>query len=185
MLEIKMPQVEWYDEKTNTFTNLKPTTLRFEHSLIAISKWEQVWHRSLLKSLSNHNLTNKEFIDYIRCMSLDSHTTFEEILMRTSDEFLTKVVNYINDSATATVLYNIEPDKPSTETVTSELIYCWMAMARIPFEPCEKWHINRLLTLIEVYGLKTNPPKKMSPAEVMKWQRQENERRKKELGTRG
>lgn len=185
MLEIKVPQVEIFDSNTNTFANLKSTTFRFEHSLIAISKWEQKWHKSLLKGLELGNLSDDAFLDYIRCMSLDSRVTLEDIELRSNDDFLKQIVDYLNDPASATILYNMEPENKSHETVTSEVIYCWLAMCRIPFDPCEKWNINRVLKLLDVYNLKTNPPKKMSPSEILKWQQKENERRKRELNTRG
>ena len=48
MLQIHVKGREFYDERTNTFVSIKPTTLRLEHSLISVSKWESKWHKPFL-----------------------------------------------------------------------------------------------------------------------------------------
>ena len=41
MLELTLPKVEGYDENTGTFVAAAPAvTLRLEHNLVAITKWE-------------------------------------------------------------------------------------------------------------------------------------------------
>ena len=54
----------------------------------------------------------------------------------------------------------------------------------IPKE-CEKWHINRLLTLIQIFSIKNSPDKKMSKNEIYKHNRELNALRRKKLGTKG
>jgi hypothetical protein len=54
----------------------------------------------------------------------------------------------------------------------------------IPFE-CQKWHINRLLTLIKVCSLKNTPPKKMSKNSIMSQYKALNASRRAALGTKG
>ena len=54
-----------------------------------------------------------------------------------------------------------------------------------PTFPCEKWHLNRLFTLIRVCNEERKPPKKMSKSEALSRQRALNEKRLKEFGTRG
>ena len=67
---------------------------------------------------------------------------------------------------TATVIKRQEgASGKSNEIVTSEIIYYWMISLGIPRE-FEKWHINRLMTLIEVCSIKNQPAKKMSQREI-------------------
>ena len=54
----------------------------------------------------------------------------------------------------------------------------------IPFE-CEKWHLNRLMTLIRVVSTKSAPPKTMSKDEILAQQRRLNAERKARLNTEG
>ena len=69
------------------------------------------------------------------------------------------------------------------EIITSEIVYYWMVMYNIPFE-CEKWHINRLLTLIRVCTVKMNT-EKMSKKDLYAQNRALNMARRKRLGTKG
>ena len=50
---------------------------------------------------------------------------------------------------------------------------------------CEKWHLNRLLTLIRVCDVKNSPSKKKDMKEVYKDYRSINEARRKKMGTKG
>lgn len=74
--------------------------------------------------------------------------------------------------------------KVKVKALTSEAIYARMFAAHIPLE-CEKWHLNRLFTLIRVCNEERKPPKKMSKSEALSRQRALNEKRLKEFGTRG
>ena len=84
---------------------------------------------------------------------------------------------------TATTFSNIH-NNPNREIITSELIYYWMFSYNIPIE-CQKWHINRLLTLIRVFNVKQAPPKKMSRREIMSRNAQLNAARRKKLNSKG
>ena len=70
------------------------------------------------------------------------------------------------------------------EVLTSELIYYYMIASNIPFE-CQKWHLNRLITLIRVCSIKNQPPKKMGKGELMKRNASLNAARRKQLNSRG
>ena len=119
------------------------------------------------------------------CMIVGSFDKVE-FFKRLDDRLLKKVIDYIQDPATASRVFTIGDDnKEKPETLTSELIYAYLAMARIPFDPCEKWNIKRVFMLIELYAVKTDPPKKMSVDEIRRWQKKENERRKKANHTKG
>ena len=76
--------------------------------------------------------------------------------------------------------------RKNREIITSELIYYWMAANQIPFE-CENWHLNRLLTLIQVCGIKNDPKggKKMSKREIISENDRINEMRKAKYNTKG
>lgn len=179
MLEIDIPEWEHYDEETNEFSYGKPTKLVLEHSLLSISKWESKWKKPFL---SRDNKTVEEFVDYVRCMTLNKNVDPNCYFLLTTDD-IKKIDAYINDSMTATWFSDKNASR-SREIVTSEVIYYWMAASQIPFE-CEKWHLNRLLTLIRVYSEKSAPPKKMSKKSLMRRNTALNEARKKSLGTKG
>lgn len=90
---------------------------------------------------------------------------------------------YIDDSMTATS-FSDKSNKPSREIITSEIIYYWMITCDIPFE-CQKWHLNRLLSLIKVCSIKNTPGKKMSKNELLNRNMSLNKQRRAALGTRG
>ena len=91
--------------------------------------------------------------------------------------------NYIEDEMTATTFNNFQ-DIKNREVITSDIIYYWMIALNVTME-CEKWHLNRLLTLINVCNIKTQKPKKMSKNEIAKRNHYLNEARKQSLNTRG
>lgn len=160
MKEILIKGVEAFDESTNQFITTKDTLIHIEHSLISISTWEAKWHKPFLSQLPSHKKTDEEMLDYLRCMCLDKNVD-PMIFGMISAQNLEDIKNYIDDSMTATTFDNIKNNMPpSREIITSEIIYYWMVANQIPFE-CQKWHINRLLTLIQVCSIKNQPPKKM------------------------
>ena len=67
MLNITVPAREMYDEKTQTFFNIKETKLQLEHSLVSVSKWESKWCKPFL---SKEEKTLEETLDYIKCMTI-------------------------------------------------------------------------------------------------------------------
>lgn len=164
-LTVCVPAKEYFDPVTNEFFQTKKMTVTLEHSLISISKWEAKWHKAYL---ANNQKTEEEVIDYIRCMLITNVTDENVMRALVSDRnIINKILAYIQDPMTATVTNN-KGQKASRETVTNELIYCWMVSLKIPFEPCEKWHLNRLMKLIEVCAIKNTPPKKMSKSDLMR-----------------
>ena len=97
-------------------------------------------------------------------------------------ENIQKIVEYINAPMTATTIR--DNGKSSREIVTSELIYYWMISLNVPVE-FEKWHLNRLITLIRVCSIKNQPAKKMSQSEIISRNAAVNAARRKKLNTKG
>lgn len=180
MLKITIPAVEEWDEARQEFISTKETELCLEHSLVSISKWESKWHKHFI---GNRDLTSEMLIDYIRCMTLTQNVN-PEVYYAMNDDVITQIKNYIDDAQTATWFAESNEKKYSRDIITSEIIYYWMIALQIPFE-CQKWHLNRLLTLIRVCNEKNQPEKKMSQAEVMRRNREINEARRRALNTRG
>ena len=175
MKEILIKGVEAFDEATLEFINTKDTVIHLEHSLISISLWESKWHKPFLSQLPSHKKTDEEMLDYIRCMCLDKHV--DPVIFNMIDpDNLKAIKEYIDDPMTATTFSNIQQGPPSREIITSEIIYYWMVANQIPFE-CQKWHLNRLLTLIQVCSIKNQPPKKMGRAEAARRQHSLNQAR--------
>ena len=180
MLQITTQPVEFFDEKTQEFINKKAQVLQLEHSLISISKWEQKWHKAFL---TNKEKSLEETIDYIRCMTLNRDVD-PFCYYFISSEDIDRIDQYISDSMTATYFRDDKTPNRSSEVVTSELIYYWMISLNIPFE-CQKWHLNRLLTLIKVCQIKNSPPKKRSKREIMAQNAALNAARRKRLNSKG
>lgn len=166
MLQIVIPGVEReeWDEQKDEFvyhTLTKPQVLHLEHSLIALSKWESKWCRSFL---SKEEKTKEEIVDYIRFMTLDKSIE-SSVYDRLSEGNLKDVMNYIEAPMTATTFPKSNDRSGRKRRITSELIYYWMIACGIPFE-CERWHLNRLLTLIRVCNTENAPSKKINAREA-------------------
>lgn len=179
MLEIHVDESEQYNEETNEFFYTKPQTLKLEHSLVSISKWESKWHKAFL---SNIEKTQEEVVDYIRCMTINQVDPLVYAVL--SQENVDDIMNYIQDPMTATTIKELSQGKNDGTVVTSELVYYWMVAYRIPFE-CEKWHFNRLITLIKLCNEKNKPPKQMSQREILNQNHMINAMRKRQLHTKG
>lgn len=180
MLTIIVPESEFYDEKNNEFIRIKEQTLVLEHSLVSIAKWESKWKKSYL---SSKNKTYDETIDYIRCMTITKNVN-PIVFKAINREALEAIQRYINDPMTATYFYEDDKKQPNKEIITAEVVYYWMVSLGIPME-CQKWHFNRLITLIKVCDLKTNNGKKLSKREILTRNQALNEARKRKYNTRG
>lgn len=180
MLVITVPAVEMFNEETQEFFMLKEQTLQLEHSLVSLSKWESKWCKPFL---TKDNKTLEETLDYIKCMTITQNVN-PEVYSRLSSENIKAINDYIEAPMTATTFYNDNQKGRGKETITSELIYYWMVALNIPME-CQRWHLNRLLTLVRVCNVKNNPPKKMSRRELMNRNAALNAARRKQLNTNG
>lgn len=180
MLEIYIPQTELYDEVENIFIMTKSCTLRLEHSLVSISKWETKWKKPFLDPKPK---TQEESIDYIKCMTLNQNVD-DNIYRCITPKQMMEINEYISDNKSATWFNESTKKPPSRNVVTSELVYYWMASYQIPFET-QKWHFSRLMTLIQIFNVKNQEPKKMSKSEILARNRALNEARRAKLHTKG
>lgn len=181
MLKITIPAVELWDEARQEFISSKEQTLQLEHSLVSISKWESKWNKPFLSKVEK---TYEETLDYVKCMTLTQNVDPEVYNFLTVDN-IEAINKYIEAPMTATTFPPDRHSKGNSEVVTSELIYYWMIALQIPFDKCEKWHLNRLLTLIRVCNIKNSPPKKMSKSEIMRRNAELNAARRKQLNSKG
>lgn len=180
-LTIKVPEGEYWDEKNNRFITVKAVTLELEHSLISVSKWEAKWQKPFLGDKVER--TDEQTFDYIKDMTLTRNVP-DDVYRVISQTQLDIIADYISAPMTATTFSSNGISRANQKIVTSEVIYYWMVALTIPFE-CQKWHLNRLLTLIRVCNEKNKPPTKMSRQQILQQQRALNEKRRAELGTRG
>ena len=182
MLHITIPEIEMYDSEKNLFYTTESKKFILEHSLISISRWESKWKKPFL--YKSEQKTNEELYDYIRCMSVGKQLSDFDV-KNIPEDTLKDIISYMGDSMTATWFREDKSKgkKKSNSIITSEKIYYWMTAYNIPFE-CEKWHINRLLTLIRVCNEENNP-RKMSRKDIMAENRVLNAARKAKLRTKG
>jgi len=180
MLTIIIPSTEGWDELKEEYINSKECTLQLEHSLVSISKWESKWCKPFL---SKEPKTATENIDYVRCMTLTQNVDQKVYALLTSEHFST-INEYIKAPMTATQFSNTVQGKKSNEQITSEMIYYWMITLTIPFE-CQKWNLNRLLTLIRICNIKNQPVKKRSRGEILNQNAALNAARRQQQNTKG
>lgn len=181
MLSITVPlgNEEWNEEKQE-FIEPKKQILQLEHSLISLSKWESKWCKPFL---SKNAKTEEETLDYIKCMTITQNVN-PEVYNHLTQANVEEIYRYIEAPMTATTFSDNGSNRQSREIVTAELIYYWMISLQIPPE-YQKWHLNKLLTLIRVCNIKNAPPRKMSKREIMSRNAQLNAARRKQLNSKG
>ena len=180
MLQLTISETELWDEIHEEFITIKAQTISLEHSLVSISKWESKWCKPFL---SKEQKTPEETIDYIKCMTLTQNVD-PRVYEFLSRENIEKINAYIESPMTATTFPNDKQQKPNREIITSEIIYYWMISFNIPLE-CQKWHLNRLLTLIRVMDVKNRPAKNMGKREIMSRNAALNAARRRQFNTKG
>lgn len=173
MLTIVIPGSETITDDNEIIT-WPETVVQLEHSLISISKWEAKFKRPYLKP--GDEKTAKEVFEYIKMMCLTEGITDRQ-WSSLSPENVQQIKEYIEDSQTATTFSEKQKKAKSREIITSELIYCWMVQQQIPFE-CQYWHLNRLLTLINVVSIKNQPPEKQNPMDSIRRTQELNKARR-------
>lgn len=154
--------------------------LHMEHSLVSLSKWEQLHEKAFF---NREGMNAEETLSYFNQMLLTPPP--KDWTNRLSGEQAIEINNYINRKMTATWFREEGPQRGPQETITNELIYYWMVSFSIPFLPCETWHLNHLMTLIKVCGVKQTKPKPMSKRAQAEEYRRLNAERRQQLGTSG
>ena len=183
MLWITVPGCEFFDPQNNTFGRTKTTTLQLEHSLLSVSKWEEKWCKPFLGKTEK---TVEQCIDYVRCMTITQNVDPLVYQALTTANF-DQINKYIEAPMTATWFSDTDKKNFGREVVTAEVIYYWMIALQIPFE-CQKWHLNKLLTLIRVCNIKNAPPKngkKVNQRALLSQRAALNRARREQLHTTG
>lgn len=155
MLQLTIPGQElWYeDEKKRGFIQVKGRTIKLEHSLRSVKKWESKWKKPFISKAPR---SQEEILSYIECMTLTEGVDPNLYLCLTPEHIRT-IQAYIDDPMTATKFRGEQTPSRAKKSIplnTNERIYAAMVRHGIPFE-CDKWHLNQLLTLIqecEIHG---------------------------------
>lgn len=174
-----------WDETNERFKYIchPETKLTLLHSLVSLSLWESKWHTNYF---SKTKKTAEQAIDYIRCMTRETDVNpdvYNTIAM--SNKLLDEIGDYIDDPMTATIITDNRKNKSNkNEYITSELIYWSMIQHGIPVE-FETWHINRLLTLINVCNAKNGGGGKMKKKDILAEYAKINERNRAKYNSKG
>lgn len=180
MLTITIPNREYYNEVTCMFETSEGRVIQLEHSLISISRWEAIWEKPFL---SEAEKTYEETLSYVQCMTI-TRGVDPKLYFQLGQKEMDIIDKYIHKKMTATTINRRKNNFGHGRVMTSEVIYAQMAMFGLSIE-CEKWHLNRLLMLIEVAALESGPKEKMPMKDQLTMQSQLNEERLKKYNTRG
>lgn len=184
------PADDIWDEREQKFLSFKGADLELEHSLVAISKWEQKYHKAFTEDAPK---SYEETCYYVKCMTLNE--VDDAVYSNIPQDVILKVNEYIADPATA-MTFTPEAEKLLNKgrsrslrhsVLRSEEIYALMVDLNIPVE-FENWHLNRLLTLIKVITLnheESNPDNKMSRNDILARNAKLNAARRKAMKTKG
>lgn len=113
-----------WDEQNERFIYTKEQTLRLEHSLVSVSKWESKWNKVFL---SKEKKTYEETIDYIRCMTITQNVNLD-VYQYVTNANVDEVNRYIEAPMTASTVKEEKEGPLSREQITSELIYYWILL---------------------------------------------------------
>ena len=180
MLLITIPATEQWDEMNDCFRYTEECTLRLEHSLLSLFEWESKWGKPFI---SKQDKTDDEALDYIRCMNLDDNVD-SSIYLSLTESNMEEIRKYIDSPMTAIKFPTETKGKNTGEQITAEIIYYWMTQLNIPFE-CESWHLNKLINLIRVSGIKNTPPKKRSQRDIARENAILNAQRRAKYNSKG
>lgn len=184
MLQLSTKDTTLWDELNECFIDVKASRVQLEHSLISISKWETIYEKPF-PGLNNKPIEGDEFVQYIKCMIITPNSDPNLCHVFKNPPFINQIEEYMNRKMTGTFFGDDKTDKTTKKKViTSELVYYWMIAANIPFE-CDKWHINRLFTLINVCGEENKTGKNSDMKDVYARNRMLNELNRKRFHSKG
>ena len=178
-ITISIPETRLWDPVKEEFVYVKEQKLLMEHSLLSVAKWEAEFKKPYLNP---EKKTQVETLGYLSCMTLTKNVDPNVYFAIPVNE-LVRIEKYISDPMTATTINNRDK-KPNREIITAEILYWQMAQLNIDLE-WEKRHFNRLLTLIQVCAIKSQPPKKMKPGDIARQNKSLNAARRAKYHTRG
>lgn len=183
MLTVIVPGTELYNSETNEFVYTKSQILKLEHSLVSISKWESKWQKVFLSKKTEK--TKVEALDYIRCMTLTQNVPLD-VYSRIPPKVMDEISEYMQDPQSATRLPE-QKGKGSKDVMSSEMLYYMMVANTLPVAECQKWHINRLLTLLRICSIKNGGGKKSkaSSAEIARRNRERNAKNRAKANSKG
>lgn len=180
MLKLQIEGAEYWDEEREEFVSSPGGTLLLEHSLRSIAEWESKWKKPYLEQ---RDMTPEELIDYIRCMTVGPEKDMLLYQSLTFDQ-LVQIKDYINDPMTATTFRKDENAPRNRSITTAEILYYEMSELNIPYS-CDRWHLNRLMTLIRVCAIKRAPRKKGGKKNAAQNRKNLNRQRREQYGTSG
>ena len=181
-IEVVVPSQTGWDSVKEEFVEIKRCTIRMKHSLLSISKWEMTWKKPFLKY--GYVMTEEETIDYYRCMTITQNVDPSVYYFIPQEEKL-RIKQYLETPMSAYKSFD-KKGKNNRQTIVSERIYFWMTAANIP-SSYEKWHLSRLLNLLEIAADENDPKrnKKMPVGDVYRQNAELNRMRRKALGSNG
>lgn len=184
MLTIDIPDKQGFDEATNSFVYIQGCTLKMEHSLASVAKWESKFGKRYFDE--KNQKTGEETIEYFRCMTLNENVDPRIYTFLTAEQ-VSEIVSYINNPMTGTTFSDARKRRGRAEKVSAEILYWKMAYYGIPFE-CQYWHLNRLMALLRVCDIKNSDGAKgsrMTRNEIYKQNHALNAARRAKSGSRG
>lgn len=190
-LKVIISGKEMFNPKTNQFFDSPNIEFTIEHSLAAIKKWESKWH---IHFIGNQNKTPEQILDYIKCMTITPDVPDTAYQKLTKQNFK-EIHDYMDDPMTATTFKKRKKKKNELVSggfITNEIVYWWMTELNIPQE-YQYWHINQLMTLIQVINIKheeaeeksKNKGKTKNSSVDIDERRRLNEERRKQHNSKG
>lgn len=180
MLTLNIEEREVYNDDLNEFVSIPAATIRLEHSLVSISKWESKWK---VPFLGKEEKTPEQTLDYIKMMTITQNVD-PMVYAGLTREHMRQINEYISDPMTATWFSEKDKKVNNGRVVTSELIYYWMIALNIPIE-FQKWHLNKLMTLIQVCNEEQQPKKELNKKDLYARNRSLNAARKAAMHSKG